>query len=62
MYVIICSVSDKYLSDFVLHGTTQKDFTKDLYDDLKAVVKVRQFTLLFMKLLKYDHYFIVFGR
>ena len=35
------SVSDKYLSDFALHGTTEKDFSEKLYDDLKAVIKVQ---------------------
>lgn len=38
---VVHSTSDKYLSDFVLHGTTQKDFSENLYEDLKAVIKVR---------------------
>ena len=36
----IYSVSDKYLPDFVLHGTTEENFSEKLYDDLKAVIKV----------------------
>ena len=38
---VIYSVSDKYLSDFALHGTTEKDFSEKLYNDLKAVIKVQ---------------------
>ena len=49
---IIYSVSDKYLSDFALHGTTEKDFSEKLYDDLKAVIKVRPHLLL-------THYIII---
>ena len=36
----IYSVSDKYLPDFVQHGTTEEKFSEKLYDHLKTVIKV----------------------
>ena len=38
--VLLYSVSDTYLPDFVLHGTTNKDFGEHLFEDLKAIVRV----------------------
>ncbi|XP_065911653.1 folliculin-interacting protein 2-like isoform X2 [Dysidea avara] len=36
---LVASVSDTYLPDFVLHGTTNKDFGEHLFEDLKAIVR-----------------------
>ena len=38
--MFLYSVSDTYLPDFVLHGTTNKDFGPHLLEDLKAIVRV----------------------